>query len=263
MIAQLEIKDVLETAEYGATAPVWIQASDNNTYLLKFRHEQNAEKDISNFNEFLAFMLMKQLGIKIYKYDIAFININEQSLPLFNGKVSLESLDNARNSLGTNIGILKIQNAQKFAFSDIDKMPKTLIHKIANIDNIMMNSDRTKDNPNILYDPTTKKYSPIDFGLSLLSHRVYEKIKNGENINNLYMNWVTSDVTKDQHYIFKNQNKLNFKISYTTISKILDNILAQCPKEWEVLEYKDDIREVFATRILYDTFKEACPCYDF
>lgn len=263
MIKRLEIKDVLETADYGATAPVWVRASDNKIYLLKFRHEQNAEKDISNFNEFLAFMLMRELGLRIYKYNIAFITINESSLRLFSGKVSAESQLNANGSLGTNIGILKIDGAQKFTFSDISKMPKSLIKRIANIDNIMMNSDRTQDNTNILYDPKTKKYSPIDFGLSLLSHRVYEKIKNGEQIGEMYMNWTAGDVTKDRYYIFKNQNKLNFNKNYNTIITMIDSILAQCPSEWEVLQYSNEIKQIIAMRILTDTFKGACPCYDF
>ena len=142
-------------------------------------------------------------------------------------------------------------------------MPKSLIKRIANIDNIMMNSDRTQDNTNILYDPKTKKYSPIDFGLSLLSHRVYEKIKNGEQIGEMYMNWTAGDVTKDRYYIFKNQNKLNFNKNYNTIITMIDSILAQCPSEWEVLQYANEIKQIIAMRILTDTFKGACPCYDF
>ncbi|MFL1705724.1 HipA family kinase [Campylobacter sp. MOP7] len=263
MIERLTIKDVLENADYGATAPVWIRASNNKTYLLKFRHEKDAEKDISNFNEFLAFMLMKELGLKIYKYNIAFIDINEQSLQLFHNKVSAESLINAHNSIGTNIGILKIENSQKFKPSDIDNMPKSLIKRIANIDNIMMNSDRTADNPNMLYDPKNKSYSPIDFGLSLLSHRVYDAIKNGDVLNERYLNWTVGDATKDRHYLFKNQNKLNFNRKYNSIIQTLDNIIEQCPQEWEVLKYVDVIKDIVAWRIVNNTFGNACPCYDF
>lgn len=263
MIEYLKIKDVIESADYGATAPVWVRASNDKTYLLKFRHERDAEKDISNFNEFLAFMLMKELGIRIYKYNIAFIVIDEPSLRLFINKVSVDSLNNARNSIGTNIGILKIENAQKFQFSDLNKIPNALVKRIANIDNIMMNSDRTKENPNILYDPRTKKYSPIDFGLSLLSHRVYEAIKSGD-VSTKFMNWATGDATKDRYYIFKGQNKLNFNKNYNGIITILDNIISQCPREWEVLKYTEDIKHIIAARIMSDIFdKDAYPCYDF
>ena len=77
------------------------------------------------------------------------------------------------------------------------------------------------------------------------------------------MAWETMDVTKDRYYIFKNQNKLNFNKNYNTIITMIDGILAQCPREWEVLRYTDEIKKIIAMRILTDTFKGAYPCCDF
>lgn len=264
MIKRLEIKDVLDSTNYGGTHPVWVVADDGNVYLLKFRAERDALKDISNFNEFLAYCLDKELGLGLCKYELVFIEIKQSDINMFQKSgVKFESLENAKASIGLNIGISKIKNAQEIANVSDVKFPKSLVKNIANLDNILLNSDRNTSNPNILINPKGDEYYVIDFGLSLLSHRVYERLYSGEDTSKIFMAWETMDVTKDRYYIFKNQNKLNFNKNYNTIITMIDGILAQCPREWEVLRYTDEIKKIIAMRILTDTFKGAYPCCDF
>jgi len=253
----LRIKRVLGQPDFGGCKPVWIRADDGVEYLLKFRYDGN-EMDISNFNEYLSYRITDMLNYKISPQGIKFITIHSDDIILFeNAKVDIESVEFAKKSLGTNLGIQKIPFAQKAE----SVTNSTFKKQVANIDNYVLNSDRNKENPNLLFNKQNSKYYAIDYGLALLSHRVYEKIKDGDDIGQYVMQLQNCNVTEDMFYVFKNQKKIQIKSEF---KEVLDKILAiidECPSEWEPTKYREQIAEIVAFRMLNRRLfdKHKCP----
>ena len=100
---------------------------------------------------------------------------DDGDIPLFeaayrSGLIGDEALLHAKASVGTNIAISKILGVQKVSEGFSKKFAKSL----ANFDNHLLNKDRYKENPNILFCRPNKRHYAIDFGQALLEHRAYE-----------------------------------------------------------------------------------------
>lgn len=255
----LRIKRVIGKTDFGGCKPVWIIANDNKEYLLKFRQDEN-EKDISNFNEYLGYQLDKIFDFNLSPQEIKFIMIDKSDIQLFqDAPIDYESIQFAKKSIGLNIAIEKIPNAIKPSFIDT----KIVRKRIANLDNFILNSDRTKDNPNILYSTQTGKYHVIDYGLALLDHRVYNALKRFDDISAYEMKLRDCNVTAGEYYILKGEAKINFAMSFQDIFAIVHKIILECPDDWEPLQFNIEIADLIANRILNKRLFLAtnkCPC---
>ncbi len=255
----LRIKRVVGKTDFGGCKPVWIIADDNKEYLLKFRQDGN-EKDISNFNEYVAYRLDKTLEFNVSPQEIKFIMIDESDIALFqNAPIEYDSIKFAKQSIGINIAIEKIPNVIMPSYIDV----KAIRKKIANLDNFILNSDRTEDNPNILYSTQTGKYHVIDYGLALLDHRVYNALKRFDDISTYEMKLRDCNVTAGEYYILKGEAKINFAMSFQDIFDIVHKIIVECPDDWEPLQFDVEIADLIANRILNKRLFLAtnkCPC---
>lgn len=255
----LRIKRVLGKTDFGGCKPVWVIADDNKEYLLKFRQDDN-EKDISNFNEYVAYQLDKALNFNLSPQAIKFIMIDDGDIELFEkAPIEYESIEFAKKSIGLNIAIEKIPDVQKVE----DLSVKAFRKRVANLDNIILNSDRTSNNPNILFSSHTNRYYVIDYGLALLDHRVYNALKNRDDISSHAMKLQNCNVTANDFYIFKGETKINFAKSFKDIFDIVRTIILECPDDWEPLQFSEEIADLITNRIINRRLFLAtnkCPC---
>lgn len=230
----LYIDKIFETLPYGKTKPIKVKASDGNVYVVKFRKDGLAGTDRCITNEFIAYKLLEKLGWSIAPLKLELIQIDELSLELANGAaLDIKSVAYMRGSLGTNIAIPFVDNCEK-AEGTLDNL--AFISQLRVIDNIMLNCDRSVDNPNILKDLTAKyKYYAIDWGLAMDNTEVYRDIKSGS-IDKRMMYFDTINILKRPYYLLK---PYDAKASWKTqkIEDIIHEIIEDIPAEWET--YKD------------------------
>lgn len=255
----LGIRRIVGSPDFGGTRPVWIVANDDREYLLKFRYD-GMQKDISIFNETLARLFVDEFNLEINIPPLKYVELREDDIFLFEDArkcrlIDDESLKNAKSSIGINIGVFKIDHAQKAC----DGFTNKLVKNTAYIDNALLNKDRYTQNPNILYAKGERRHYIIDFGQALLEHRAYEAMLNG-NYGNYALALQTCDILKDERYLLrKAMRKTPVKEQFKTIySKIL-NIIEKLPEEWEPVKFKKEIAELLAHRVRAN-FKKSGEC---
>ena len=148
---------------YGNSKPIKIVATDNKTYILKFRKDHLNGRDRSNTSEYIAYKLIEHFKLKIAPQKLELIEIDDLAIELAEkSNISKESLAYMKKSKGINIAIEFLDNAKKSTKEEIDNL--TFIKAVRAIDNIMLNDDRDIDNTNILRDQTKKnQYYAIPF----------------------------------------------------------------------------------------------------
>ncbi|MEN4053806.1 HipA family kinase [Sulfurimonas sp. NWX79] len=253
----LWIKEVVKSADFGGTGPIFIVASDNREYILKFRMSDEG-MDIQNFNEYLGYKISQEFNLGISPHEIKIINIdelgyNEIQKAYEKGKVSENSLKYATQSFGPNIAIERLKNVQKTTSIENN----TFLSKVRFLDNLLMNRDRYVENPNILKDINKEKYYAIDYGLSLLECRIYEALED-DYIEKYYMLLQECDILKDSRYCFKGK-EFSKKFDINLFSAKISDIIDSMPKEWEPIRHKVFIVELLSAR-LARKLKEGCKC---
>jgi len=255
----LKIRRITGAPAYGGTHPVWIVANNDQEYLLKFRDDGN-EKDISIFNELVAYKLATYLKNPYLVSSIEQIIIDTEDIFLFEDAyranlIDSDALNYAKASVGINIAVAKINKPEKAT-----KFTKVFQKSIANIDNYLINRDRYKENTNVLYCKENKQIYVIDFGLSLLEHRIYEKLLDGE-YSTHEETLLQCDVTKDERYLFKNMARLPIEDDINTLTDIILKIIEGCPTEWGPVKFKKEITALIASRMLNKelTKNDNCP----
>lgn len=255
----LYIKEVLYQAEFGGTKPVFIRATDEKEYLLKFR-DSDQDKDVSIFNEYLGYGLIQHLNYTISPQRYGVLEIDEMGLNVLElaykeGLLCNESIGYARNSLGPNFIVEKIENIVK----PIKIENTTFCSHVKRIDNLIMNRDRYKENPNILKSLTSTQYYAIDFGLAMLESRVHEVL-----IANTYSTYAMSlgqcDAAKDERYLFKDITQRPKKVDPNEIHDIISNVIDNMPQVWAPVKYKKEIVDLITTRAGSDLHNNGqCP----
>ena len=253
----LYVKEIIKSAEFGGTGPVFIVASDGNEYILKFRMSDEG-LDIQNFNEYIAYKIDDHLSLGLSPQSIRFIELDELALELIEkayrqGKVSQTSLEYAKQSLGVNIAIERLRNIQKAT----EVKNETFLKKLRRLDNLILNRDRYKENTNILKEMGKEQYYAIDYGLALLECRIYEALRDGT-IGSHTLTLNSCNALKDGRYCFDGE-LMTKKFDIKEFGAILTRIIDEMPKEWEALKYKSYIVDLFTTR-LSKNFKKEGPC---
>jgi hypothetical protein len=81
-----------------------------------------------------------------------------------------EFYDALQRSAGWNLGVEYIDQAHDIASSDLGELPADFLDRLAGIDALLQNVDRTTQNPNVLRD-REGRYWAIDFGACLFLDR--------------------------------------------------------------------------------------------
>ncbi len=243
----LQIKKIVGSLPYGNSKPIKIVATDNKTYILKFRKDHLNGRDRSNTSEYIAYKLIKHFKLKIAPQKLKLIEIDDLAITLAeNSNISKESLAYMKESKGINIAIEFLDNARKSTKDEIDNL--TFMKAVKTIDNIMMNDDRDIDNTNILRDQTKKnQYYAIDWGLSMDRAELYSDVKTGD-INNRYMYFQNVDVVNRPDYLFK-EIKGFISVDNKDIEGIIREIVESIPTEWETQYCAETIIELLSSRV--------------
>jgi len=256
----LRIVSIIKPAGFGGSKPIIVTASDDKTYVLKTREDGTNPKDLGIFNELLGYQLHDFLDFNISPQNVCFFFIDDDFIEmaknaLDEGIIEQESYSYIEESKGINIGIEYIENAMEIInYTDLSNVFKK---DTMRLDNYIMNYDRVKDsNPNILQDKHDKrKFYAIDYGNALADGILFEKIKECD-LDMFEAGKYSScnALLSSKRYMFRNETGLmnykQLKENLGTIKDFLNGIIDEMPPQWEVLEYKEQLVEVIALRLL-------------
>lgn len=257
------IKRVIGSSDYGGTRPVWVLCSDEQEYLLKFIDDGSECRGLSLINECLGYEIARRSFEKIPTPETVLVKIGEEDILLFedayrNGAIEEESLNYAARSIGRNLGIKKIPHAIK---ADTG-FTRLFGDQLRSLDNYVMNRDRYRENPNILYSASEKEYFAIDFGLAMLEHRAVEAMEDGY-FGDCQMPCMNCDASLGggTRYLLETYKHLLQKTDTEHTEGIIGKILGQCPNEWEALKWKEKIIELIGYRMVNREIgkRKGCP----
>lgn len=249
---ELYINEIKEVTSYGNSCPIIVKAEDNNTYVLKTRADGTlADKvDYGIFMETLAYKLLNKFGFKNIPQieyliiDDDFIKDAEYKFAKSTNDREQVALANIQASKGLNLGVKWIENSEKYMDDDLSKDFKK---ETVNYDGYIMNSDRNKSNPNILYCKDDRKKYLIDFGGAF------------ETLDAFY-------VLESDTFLFKipeYYNKFCFDADYLLIDEVesvttiknritvheMNKLIDELPSDWEPHKLKDEIAYIISQRV--------------
>ncbi len=259
---QLFINEFINVTNYGASCPVIIKADDNNTYVLKTRYQSNLDldnngvaqalKDSSIYIETLSYLLLQEVGFT-HIPKIVYIEIDDDAIEDAKSRFGNSShkrdkmaLENIQNSKGLNLGVKWIADSEG-AFNKLEMIPKNIREMAINYDAYVMNVDRHKSNPNILFTKKNNKFYLIDFGNAFDSLTVFESLYEDDDI--LKIGMLFDKYMFDKYYLFFNEihNMIKYKKRFSK-DDIL-NIIKVIPLEWKPNILNEAISIILSNRI--------------
>lgn len=245
---------IIESMNNGITNPIHIRANDDREYILKTRYNQYFRKlDHSIGVEFICYKIAYALKIGIPQPNLAIININDEFIEEAkrlnsHGVIDDMSFDNISKSKGNNLGIEYLDNCDNAQNIQNDVFIRNLIQ----LDNLVLNSDRSEWNSNILVDNENKrKYYAIDFGQGLHNTKLIEDVCNGDYVYNCNEYATCNFLAKDADYLFYNKLvKTRVAKAYDVTEQDIDIIFNDMPQDWvEIHNCKDEIIDTILSRI--------------
>ena len=249
---ELYINEIKDVTSYGNSCPIIIKAEDNNTYVLKTRRDGTLlnRDDYGIFMEVLSYKLLQKFGFKQIAQIVYLIIdddfIEDAKYKFENSKLEREqvALENIKNSKGLNLGVKWINNSEKYMGEVLSKDFKK---ETINYDGYIMNSDKEKGNPNILYCRDDRKNYLIDFG------GAFEMLTASDNIegdNALF------EIPKyydkfcfDKRYLLlediPNTATIKNKIHKSEILQLISEI----PNDWQLHKIRNEIADILSQRI--------------
>lgn len=254
---KLYIKEVINQASFGGTKPVFIRASDEKEYLLKFRMTDYG-MDVANFAEYIGYFLDSELNYGVSPQNIKILYIDDIGMDVLysaytSGRIDMDAMAYARDSIGPNLVVEKIPNIVKA--DNITNM--SFAKKVKHIDSLILNRDRYKENPNVLKKLGGTQLFAIDYGMGMLESRIFESLEDGK-YESYAMALRQCDITKDTRYLFKDSGKMRKAIP-SDIHAIILKAVDSMPTEWMSIKHKDEIADLISTRAAGDLSKNG-PC---
>ena len=246
------INEIKEVTSYGNSCPIVVKAEDNNTYVLKTRADGTlADKvDYGIFMETLSYKLLKKFGFKnIPNIEYLIIDddfILDAKFRFENSKDEREqtALRNIINSKGLNLGVQWINNSEKYIEDDLSNIFKK---EAINYDGYIMNSDRNKSNPNILYCRDDRKKYLIDFGGAFEMLMAFYVIEGDTFLFEIPKYY--SKFCFDNDYLFLDEvDKVSTIKNKITIDEV-SNLIDELPEEWKPQKLKDEIAYIISQRV--------------
>ena len=258
----LYINEYIGVTGYGASCPVIVKADDGNTYVLKTRYQSNLNLDddeharrlfdCSIYIETLSYLLLKFFEFE-HIAEIVYLNIDDDAI--IDAEHRFDDMDNEReqmalvniqNSKGLNLGIKWIEDSEG-SFSEISGIPKNFREATINYDAYLLNPDRDKSNPNILFSKSSNRYFLIDFGNAFDHLFVMDDLYAPDAMLRM-SSWYDKYIF-DMHYLLfddmENVTKYRQKMSKDELLEILDTL----PESWEPNNRKEEIATILSERI--------------
>jgi hypothetical protein len=162
----MSLESVPATRYLGAVAtsssrPLRVASADGRTWLLKLRSSGHGVKAL--VAEILTNGLARALGLDVP--DLAIVHLDGPALDAVPGDELREAAEASR---GDTLGVAWLPGAGIARPSDVAQIPRGAQAKIAWLDALVENVDRTKANPNLLF--WKGRAWPIDHGIAFPFH---------------------------------------------------------------------------------------------
>ena len=150
------VSTVVRVMPRGGGFPSLVETISGRRYIMKLVGVGQGAPGL--LTEFIAMRLARALGLRVPR--VVPITLSS-ALPWQVG--TDEFYDALQRSAGWNLGVQFIDAARDLAASDLADLPAAFLDRLAAVDALLQNMDRTKENPNLLQDRALN-YWAIDFG---------------------------------------------------------------------------------------------------
>lgn len=148
----------------GSSSPSLVTTEGGRQYVLKLSGAGPGGRALAT--EFVALNVARRIGLKV---PDAVVLTLPRELPWQTG--TDEFYEALQRSAGANLGIALVGNAVDVTAADLGGLPAEFLDRLAAVDALLQNVDRTRANPNILRN-AAGEYWAIDFGACLLLDRL-------------------------------------------------------------------------------------------
>jgi hypothetical protein len=148
----------------GSSFPSVVETDAGRLYVLKLSGAGPGRRALAM--EYVALKIARNLGLAVP--DAQVIDL-PRDFPWHTG--TDEFYEAVQRSAGANLGVAFIADARDLKARDLAELPASFIQRLAAVDALLQNVDRTAANPNILRDATGTHWA-IDFGACLLIERL-------------------------------------------------------------------------------------------
>lgn len=148
----------------GSSFPSVVETNTGRPYVLKLSGAGAGRRALAT--EFLALKIARNLGLAVP--DARVLDL-PRDFPWQTG--TDEFHEAVQRSAGANLGVAFIADARDLKAPDLAELPAPFIQRLAAVDALLQNVDRTAANPNIMRDAAGAHWA-IDFGACLLIERL-------------------------------------------------------------------------------------------
>jgi hypothetical protein len=157
------VRSIMRVMPSGSGFPSLVETEDGRRFVMKLTGAGQGAAGLAI--EMIATRLARELGLGVP--DVAPIHL-PADLPWQTG--TDEFYETLRRSAGTNLGIAFVEGARDLTSGDLAGLPPALLDRLAAVDALLQNVDRSPKNPNLLRDPAGRIWA-IDFGACLFLGR--------------------------------------------------------------------------------------------
>jgi hypothetical protein len=148
----------------GSSFPSLVETSAGHLHVLKLSGAGSGRRALAT--ELLALKLAKHLGLTVPDAQVLDLRLD---FPWQTG--TDEFYEAVQRSSGANLGVAFIADARDLAATELAELPEQFLVRLAAVDALLQNVDRTAANPNVMRDAAGLHWA-IDFGACLLLERL-------------------------------------------------------------------------------------------
>jgi hypothetical protein len=148
----------------GSSFPSVVETTAGTLRLMKLSGAGPGRRALAT--EYIALRIARRLGLNVP--DALVLQLPHE-LPWQTG--TDEFYEAVQRSAGANLGIALIADATDLDAADLSGLPAEFVARLAAVDALLQNFDRTEANPNLIRDATGAVWA-IDFGACLLVDRL-------------------------------------------------------------------------------------------
>jgi hypothetical protein len=156
---------LLELYSSGSTFPALAETGSGERFVLKLRATASGSRSL--VTEFLGNRIAARLGLRVPSVRPVYIPAD---MPWEIGTDEFD--DTLRRSAGWNLGVAHVDGARPLADFAAESLPQDFAARLAQIDDLLQNVDRTANNPNLLV--ANGDVWAIDFGGCLFLQRIID-----------------------------------------------------------------------------------------
>ena len=157
------VATVLRVMSHGSGFSSLVRTTSGQHFVMKLRGVGHGEARLTT--EFIATGLANIFGLKVPRVAPILLR---KDLPWQAG--TDEFYDALQRSAGWNLGVAFVDHARDLTLDDLEAIPREFSDRLAVVDAVLQNVDRTRENPNILSDRRGELWA-IDFGACLFLDR--------------------------------------------------------------------------------------------